>query len=85
MCKIILRYYLYSMVISCMEKTKIVIHIRQRIQINVNLRKKSPRGLALGERNNTVCLQENIIKYSFHLAESLHNFFTNESFFMNKS
>lgn len=29
---------------------------------------------------DTVCLQENIIKYSFHLAESLHNFFTKESF-----
>lgn len=27
MCKIILRYYLYIMVISCMEKTKIVLHI----------------------------------------------------------
>lgn len=76
MCKIILRYYLYIMVISCMEKTKIVIHIRQMIQINVNLPKK--RGLALGKRNNTVCLQENIIRYSFHLAESLHDFFTKE-------
>lgn len=41
---------------------------------------KPPRGLALGEQNNTVCSQENIITYSVHLAESLHNFFTNESF-----
>lgn len=49
------------------------------IQINVNLPKKTPRGLALGKRDNTVCLQEHN-KIFFYLAESLHNFFTKEYF-----
>lgn len=58
MCKIILRYYLYIMVFFMYGEDKNSHTYSLTIQINVNLPKKTPRGLALGKRDNTVCLQE---------------------------